>query len=166
MLTFDVNSDAMRPLWTRLHFLHQLVNNDSNNLNGERPRSLSLSRLLGSRLLGSRLLALDAPRLAAPDGGVVLRVRRGVAGRHGPRRRVAGLVVAVRVVVLGLAVVLEDVGRQLDCGDSAAVSDIIALCGEQAAGGEAARQRVSGSPKQRWPPPATTGSGVYISSIG
>lgn len=54
--------------------------------------------------------------------------QRGVVGLHGPRGRVVGLVVAVRVVLLRLTVVLEEVGRQLDCGDSAAVSDILALC--------------------------------------
>lgn len=38
----------------------------------------------------------------------------GVVGGDGPRGRVVGLVVAVGIVLLHLAVVLEDVGRQLD----------------------------------------------------
>lgn len=44
-----------------------------------------------------------------------IRGQRRVVRGHGPRRWVVGLVVAVRVVLLRLAVVLEDVGGQRGC---------------------------------------------------
>lgn len=92
------------------------------------------------------------PRGAQLD---VVQGEGGVIGRHGPRGRVVGLVVAVGVVLLHLAVVGEDVGRDLGWGDtSAAVSDIFAcVLPKQPAGQEVSRQSVIAQNKDGRPPP-------------
>lgn len=70
----------------------------------------------------------------------MVQAQRGVVGRHGLWRRVVGLVVAVRVVLLHLAIVGEDVGGQLDWGDSAAVSHILCVAKAKEGRAKAARQ--------------------------
>lgn len=103
-------------------------------------------------------------------GGTQLDVVQGerrVVGRHGPRGRVTGLIVAVGIVLLNLAVVLEDVGRQLDCGDSATVSDIFfTLCAAHEPRGEPASRKSARAQNKDGRTPATTGSSVLDWFLG
>lgn len=92
----------------------------------------------------------------------VVQGERRVVGGYGPRRRVVGLVVAIRVVLLNFAVVLEDVGRQLDCGDSAAVSDLLALCVANQADGEVASAPNQREPKTKMADPPPQEARVWI----
>lgn len=106
----------IRDLHLRLHQADQFVplslppSNHSASLgllalDPHHPRLLPLSAAAAATGLPARRAGLQ---------GAIRGQRRVVRG-HGPRRWVVGLVVAVRVVLLRLAVVLEDVGGQRGC---------------------------------------------------